>query len=125
MINQWHRSAVTVALCVSATVVAQSADERKEISKLIQTDELARLAVELQAKFERDEARVFAYLSKHPEHQRSFEKNGSTYYLARMDAEGNPVYITAKSAANSASRPTNRSSAEPIKAISLPGEGSR
>ncbi len=93
MTNHWHQSAATVALCVSTAVAAQSAGERKEIINSTQASELARLAAESQAKFEREEARVLVYLSKHPDQRRSFERNGSTYYLARLDADGNPVYI--------------------------------
>lgn len=88
---------------------------------MTQTDELTRLAVKLQAKFDREEARVFAYLSKHPEKLRSFEKNGLTYYLARLDAEGNPVFITARGASSPSSRPVDRL----IKASPPSGEGSR
>ena len=121
MTSQWHRSAAAIALCVSTTVVAQSAEERKEISKLTQADELARLRAELQTKFEREEARVLLYLSEHPDQLRSFEKSGSTYFLARLDADGNPVYINTKSADG----PKHQTSARPIKADSLHGGGSR
>ena len=121
MINRWHLAAAALLLCINANSAAQSAEQRKEISKLTQADELARLGVELQAKFERDEARVFAYLSMHPEQLRSFEKSGRTYYLARIGADGSPVYITAKGA----SSPINRRSAAPAVVAPPPGEGSR
>jgi len=121
MISQWHRSAAAIALCVSTTIAAQSAEERKEISKSTQADELARLSAEHQAKFEREEARVLLYLSQHSDQLRSFERNGSTYYLARLDADGNPVYINTKSS----NGPKHRTLARPIKADSLHGGGSR
>ena len=79
-------------------VDAQNADERKTISESVNAENLRRLSVEFQADFEHQEALVLAYLKQHPDKPRSFEKNGSTYYLKRMGADGNPVYINTKSA---------------------------
>ena len=83
---------------MSTPIEAQSADERKALSESVNAENLRRLSIEFQVEFERQEALVLAYLSKHPDKPRSFEKNGSTYYLKRMGADGNPVYINTKSA---------------------------
>jgi hypothetical protein len=121
MVNQWHRSAATVALCVTTTVAAQNAGERKEIINATQAAELARQGAELQAKFEREEARVLLYLIKYPQQLRSFERNGSTYYLARLDADGNPVYVKTKGGHGPNSQPLAQSG----ESGSLHGGGSR
>ena len=83
---------------MSTPIEAQSAEERKALSESVNAENLRRLSIEFQVEFERQEALVLAYLSKHPDKPRSFEKNGSTYYLKRMGADGNPVYINTKSA---------------------------
>ena len=85
---------------MSTPIEAQSADERNALSDSVNAENLRRLSAEFQADFERQEALVLAYLSKHPDKPRSFEKNGSTYYLKRMGPDGNPVYINTKSATN-------------------------
>lgn len=81
---------------MSSEIEAQSAEERKAVVESADTEELRRLGVKFQAEFERQEALVLAYLKKHPDKPRSFEKNGSTHYLKRIDADGNPVYITTR-----------------------------
>ena len=81
-------------------VLAQNADERKAIIESVNAENLRRLSAEFQADFERQEVLVLAYLKKHPDKPRSFEKYGSTYYLKRMGPDGNPVYINTKSAAS-------------------------
>ena len=86
---------------MSTPIAAQSAEDRKAVSESVNAENLRRLGAEFQAEFERQEALVLAYLKQHPDKARSFEKNGSTYYLKRMDADGNPVYINTKRAAKS------------------------
>ena len=83
---------------MSTPIEAQSADERKAVSDSVNAENLRRLSAEFQADFERQEALVLAYLKQHPDKPRSFEKNGSTYYLKRIGPDGNPVYINTKSA---------------------------
>ena len=85
---------------MSTPIEAQSAEERKALSESVNAENLRRLSAEFQVEFERQEALVNAYLSKHPDKPRTFEKNGSTYYLKRMGTDGNPVYINTKSATN-------------------------
>ena len=97
MINQWPLGALTLALGISTMVDAQNADERKAVSDSVSAENLRRLSAELQLEFERQEALVLAYLKRHPDQLRTFEKNGSTYYLKRMGPDGNPVYINTKS----------------------------
>ncbi|MEO7279317.1 MAG: hypothetical protein ABIZ64_05280 [Casimicrobium sp.] len=63
------------------------------MSESTNTENLLRLSAKFNAEFERQEARVLTYLANHPDKLRSFEKNGSTHYLKRIDADGNPVYI--------------------------------
>ena len=82
-------------------VNAQNTDERKAMINSVNAENLRRLSAEFQADFERQEVLVLAYLKKHPNKPRSFEKNGSTYYLKRMDPDGNPVYINTKSTTSS------------------------
>ena len=83
---------------MSTLIEAQSADERRALSDSVNAENLRRLSAEFQAAFERQEALVLAYLKQHPDKPRSFEKNGSTYYLKRIGPDGNPVYINTKSA---------------------------
>ena len=79
------------------------------------------LGAEFQKEFERQEALVIEYLSKHPEKPRSFEKNGSTYYISRIGVDGNPVYINTKRPHSEKKRASER----PIKVDCLSGGGSR
>ncbi len=83
---------------MSTPIEAQSAEERKAVSESVNAENLRRLGAEFQKDFDRQEALVLAYLKRHPDKPRSFEKNGSAYYLKRMDTDGNPVYINTKSA---------------------------
>lgn len=85
---------------MSMPIEAQSAEERKAVIDSVNAENLRRLGAEFQADFERQEALVLAYLKKHPDKPRSFEKSGSTYYLKRMGPDGNPVYINTKSVTN-------------------------
>jgi len=85
---------------MSTQIEAQSADERKAVVESADAESLRRLSVKFQADFERQEALVIAYLKKHPDTPRSFEKNGSTHYLKRIDDDGNPVYINTKNTDN-------------------------
>jgi len=108
-------------------VDAQNADERKAVSDSVSAENLRRLSAELQLEFERQEALVLAYLTRHPDQPRTFEKNGSTYYLKRMGPDGNPVYINTKSAQDiqDADRTKNQASEQSIRADSPHGGGSR
>lgn len=85
---------------MSLPIYAQSAEERKAVIDAVNAENLRRLSAEFQADFERQEALVFAYLKQHPDKPRSFEKNGSTYYLKRLGPDGSPVYINSKRSAN-------------------------
>lgn len=85
---------------MSMPIEAQSAEERKAVIDSVNAENLRRQGAEFRADFERQEALVLAYLSKHPDKPRSFVKNGSTYYLKRMGPDGNPVYINTKSITN-------------------------
>ena len=96
MKREWPLVAASIALVIGASSIrsdAQSAEERKALSESVNAETLLRLSVEFNAEFERQEKRVLNYLSNHPDKPRSFEKNGSTYYLKLIDPDGNPVYI--------------------------------
>ena len=124
MKNLWPLLAATLVLAIgtmSTPVEAQSAEERKAVSDSVNAENLRRLSAEFQADFERQEALVRAYLSKHPDKPRSFQKNGSTHYLKRMDRDGNPVYITTKSVDSE----KKQASEQPIKVDPLHGGGAR
>ena len=127
MINQRPLFALTLALGFCTMADAQNADEIKTMSDSVNAENLRRLSVELLADFERQEALVLAYLKKHPNQSRTFEKNGSTYYLKRMGPDGNPVYINTKNTQETkgADSATNRASERPIKADPLSWGGSR
>lgn len=112
---------MTLAVGISTLVDAQNADERKAVSESVNVENLRRLSAEFQEDFERQEALVLAYLNQHPDQRRSFEKNGSTYYLKRMSPDGNPVYINTKGA----ERMNNQALQRPIKAEPLHGGGAR
>ena len=124
MINQWPLGALTLALGISTMVNAQNADERKAVSDSVSAENLRRLSAELQLEFERQEALVLAYLKRHPDQLRTFEKNGSTYYLKRIGPDGNPVYINTKST-HDANRAKNQASEQSIKVDSPHGGSSR
>lgn len=87
----------------------------------VNAENLRRLSAEFQKNFERQEALVLSYLRAHPDKPRSFERNGSTYYLKRIGDDGNPVYITTKSADSAKHPPSDR----PVKLDPTNGGGSR
>jgi hypothetical protein len=93
---------------MSMPTQAQSAEERKAVSDSVNAENLRRLSAEFQKDFERQEALVLSYLHLHPEKPRSFQKNGSTYYLKRIGDDGNPVYITTRSEYSAKHQPSDR-----------------
>lgn len=114
----------TFALAVSLMSMpteAQSAEERKAVTDTANADNLRRLGAQFQKDFERQEALVHAHLRTHTDKPRSFQKNGSTYYLKRIDDEGNPVYVTTKGAESAQHQPSER----PINLDPTDGCGSR
>ncbi len=108
-------------------VDAQNADDRKALSDSVSAENLRRLSAELQSEFERQEALVIAYLKRHPDQSRTFDKNGSTYHLKRIGPDGNPVYINTKStqAAQDTDHAKTKASEQTNKADSPHGGGSR
>ena len=121
----WPFLAATAALSIGSLAGAQSADERKALGRSINHTELTQLGVEFQNNFNAQELRVQAYLASRPEQTRSFQKDGRTLYLSRIDVEGNPVYIAARSAVSvSDVLKSNRESGALIKADQLYTGGS-
>ena len=82
--------------------------------KSVNKDSLKILQSQFQLKFNKEELAVAQYLKKHPKIKRTFVKDGSVYYLKKIDADGNPVYINTK----------NKASGELIKANQLYSGGS-
>lgn len=93
---------------------AQTDKTRSEIAKSVNKEGLQSLQKQLQLKNTKDEAAITQYLKRNPKAKRTFVKNGSVYYLQRIDSEGNPVYINTK----------NKASGELIKANQLYSGGS-
>lgn len=99
----------------SAVTFAQTLQQRQEILQQVNKTGLDSLAARLKMQHDLDEAKVATWLSIHPTFARSFEKNGSFYYLQRISDDGLPVYINTKS---------NRASAHMIGADQLYPGGS-
>jgi serine protease AprX len=85
-----------VALLFVFSLQAQSLDQRREIQKGINTVGLGIVKAEFLRQYQEDEKSVADYLAKNPLVTRSFEKNGSTYFMVRVDKAGNPFFINTK-----------------------------
>ena len=121
MSNRWPLLALTAAINLSMSATAQTADERKVLSKSATISNLQRLSVDFQNEFERQEIDVQQYLADNPGQLRTFSKAGSVYYLSRMDADGQPVYINTKTVPDTSK---NKASGQLIKADTLYQGGS-
>ena len=86
-----------LGLMIGGLAFAQTIEQRTEIRKSNNTKELERLELKFQAKHELDEIAVAAYLIKNPGVERTFTKNGSVYFLRKLNSNGDPVYINTKS----------------------------
>ena len=102
-------------LIFSIGLCAQNERQRSEIQRSNNKTELLQLRSAFQAKHDQDEIAVKNYLLNNSSVQRTFVKDGSVYFLQRIDSEGNPVYINTKS---------NIASGEMIKANQLYNGGS-
>jgi serine protease AprX len=83
------------------TFFALSANAQTKEERAKNVDSINRIKLEeLKTRFETNhlnaETKVKDYLKKHPKLQRTFIKNGSTYYLHHIDGDGKPVYINTK-----------------------------
>ncbi len=119
--NKWPFLAVTIALTASTAVLAQNAEERKSVSQTAKSSNLLRLSADFQNEFEQQEVRVQEYLTNNPKQARSFTKDNSVYYLTRIGADGNPLYINTKFVRDTSK---NRASGQLIKADQLYPGGS-
>ena len=120
--NKWPLTAVALACALSAgtLVVAQTADDRKAVRQSINTTKLQQLRTDFQVEFERSEALVLDYLKRNPGLSRSLKVESSNHYLARIDVDGNPVYINSKDVSgHSSGALKNLASGQLIKADSL------
>lgn len=97
MNHKWPFLAATAVLSIGTLAGAQTADERKTLSLSVNATNLRQLSTEFQANFDLQESRVLDYLSNNPGQVRSFDKDGSMYFLSRISADGKPVYINSKS----------------------------
>lgn len=95
---------------------AQTDEERQKIVQSYTNNNarIAPLQVKAEADFIKNEKDVKTFLTKNPAAKRFFSKDGSAYYLKRIDANGKPVYINTK----------NKASGELIKANQLYSGGS-
>ncbi|KPM46828.1 S8 family serine peptidase [Jiulongibacter sediminis] len=94
--------------------LAQSSQERLSISSSMDSTILNQIKSQFQLNYDKREREIGQYLIKNPEQKRSFVKDGSVYYLQRIDANGTPIYINTK----------NKASGELIKANQLYTGGS-
>ena len=84
-------------LLFSVGLCAQNEGQRLEIQKSNNKTELLQLKSAFQAQHDQDEIAVNKYLATNRLVQRTFEKDGSVYFLKSIDRDGNPVYINTKS----------------------------
>lgn len=78
------------------SVNAQTKEERNKIITSVNKTALISFQKILENRHVESEKKVDDFLKKHPLLERSFVKAGSVYYLQRIDADGNPVYINTK-----------------------------
>lgn len=95
-------------------VNAQTDKARLEMTKNLNQEKLTTLRKQFETNHKKDEVAITQYLKRNPKAKRTFVKNGSVYYLQRIDSEGNPVYINTK----------NKESGELIKANQFYSGGS-
>lgn len=75
---------------------AQTLEERTKNIKSVNKAKLESLKTEFQRQNVISEDKVLKYIRAHPKVKRTFVRDGSTYYLKKIDADGNPVYINTK-----------------------------
>lgn len=80
----------------SFSSIAQTSEERTKNVSSVNRTKLKALETTFQKSHLVSEQKVAKYLAKNPLLKRSFVKAGSVYYLQRIDADGNPVYINTK-----------------------------
>ncbi len=106
----------TLIILFGINAFSQSDSEREKIKKSYAENQLQIKSLKKiqEDKHKASEKKVEEYLKKNPTKKRSFEKNGSSYYLKYIDKEGNPIYINTK----------NRESGALIKADQMYAGGS-
>lgn len=85
-----------ICILTSIGAFAQTAEERQNIRGNLNTTLLNTLQSTFQNRFEKNEIDIEEYLNKNPSIQRSFVRNGSVFYLKRLDSKGNPIFINTK-----------------------------
>ncbi len=90
------KSLLFAGFLASMGLFAQTAEERAEIKKSINTAEIKALKTKLDAKYQDQQSKINAYLQRNPGVKRTFEKNGNSYLLHHIDNDGNPVFINTK-----------------------------
>ncbi|MBS1549017.1 MAG: S8 family peptidase [Bacteroidetes bacterium] len=90
------KSVFILAMLSSSIGYAQTVEDRQEIVKNINPKEMALIKTKLDAAYQQDEENVKQYLASHRNVERSFYKNGNSYFLKRIDKDGNPIFINTK-----------------------------
>lgn len=106
--------AATGLLLATNETFAQTSLERSKIKENINQVTLDTLKTHFQTQHNEDELRIRQYLLLHPEATRTYEQNGSVYFLQKIGMDGNPIYINTK----------NKASGEMIRANQLYPGGS-
>ena len=114
--KNWLKLAIGATTLAAFAVNAQSLQDRRAIRESFDSDAVSSLAEELQTKFDASEARVAQYLVDNPKQLRSEVKNGMVHYLARIDADGQPMFRVNKANVDGQK---NRESGTLMKADSL------
>jgi serine protease AprX len=94
-LNQTLKLAIAASLLVALATQAQQVPEASVMNET-NVAELTKLQAKFAAEHAADEAKVRAYLAEHGQAKRSLTVDGQRKYLARIDADGKPVYIVAK-----------------------------
>ncbi|MDZ7896847.1 MAG: S8 family serine peptidase [Arcicella sp.] len=105
----------SILFLLSISVNAQTEAERAKIAESTNKAEVESLKTQFKRQYVISEEKILKYLKKNPKVKRTFVKDGSTYYLQKIDRDGNPLYINSKS---------NRESSKLIKADQLYNGGS-
>ncbi|SFI43362.1 S8 family peptidase [Halpernia frigidisoli] len=92
------KSILIASFFIGTFAFAQTAEQRAEIQKSIDKNELTRLEQKFQLDYEFQQQKISSYLSANPNAKKTFVKDGNVFMLHHIDAEGNPIYINTKDA---------------------------
>lgn len=92
----WRLTQIVLFLFIGSHLFAQTEQDRNNIKSTLNSTVLDALKSQFEQAFEANEKRVEDYLTKNPNTPRSYVKDGSVYYLQRIDTAGNLIYINTK-----------------------------